>query len=231
MICKMFKRLVSGAIALSMILTMSSVSTFADSYDDETMDEVVAGNNYWESSNFVVQDFLEGMDESSTIYEIKWNDGNKDKNGNDKIGHSDIAEYVNEKLSEKYPSKAKNELCECLVYGSYIADNQDLHHDKGTKIDKNKPNFYPKLHHGAVEYDDYATQLHAVSKITDDNTTKRPKECGNYLLYLECLWLYAKYAGINGYVKYSHISLNYLGSNPYRLHFLSYCGIFHPDFV
>ncbi|MCR5141137.1 MAG: hypothetical protein K6C68_01195 [Ruminococcus sp.] len=217
---KIFKRLISGAIALSMLLTMSSVSTFAaDSYDDEAFDDVVTGDNYWESTNFVVQDFLEGMDKSSTIYEINWSS---------KTGHSDIAKYVNEMLSGKYPPDEKKDLCECLVYGSYIADHPDMHHDSfeikdnGEIIGKKVPSnsFYSATkvtkYGGNYYFTDSASQLHAISKITYDNSEDRPEECGNYLLYLECLWLYAKYAGIDGYVKYTYNnSFNYVGTNLY----------------
>lgn len=203
----MLKKIVSGVTALVLALTMTGVNAFADGYDDEGMDDVVSGDNYWESTNFVVLDFLEGMDKSSTIYEINWNDGNKDKDGNDKTGHSDIADYVNDLLSNKYkknyPNTKKEELCKCLVFGSYIADNQDMHHDKGAQVNLDKPTFYPKLHNGDLNYDDYASQLHAISKVKNDKKVV-PDECGNYLLYLECLWLYAKYAGKEGYVQYKY---------------------------
>ena len=219
----MLKKLVSGVTAIVLALTMTGVTAFAESYDDEGMDDVVTGNDYWESTNFVVLDFLEGMDRGSTIYDIKWNDGNDGKKG-----HSDIAEFVNNKLSSKYPKAEREELCKCLVYGSYIADHEDMHHNP-FKIEDNgeikvvkvpKDSFYnllkAKYYKGNYYYTDHASQLHAISKITDDNTGKRPEECGNYLLYLECLWLYARYAGIDGYVQYSktNLNLNYIGVKP-----------------
>ncbi|MCR5143541.1 MAG: hypothetical protein K6C68_13655 [Ruminococcus sp.] len=199
----MFKRFVSGATAFTIALTVSGVSAFADNdgYPDgdeedssEIIEEILTDENYLNSDNYIVQELLNELrEEEYGLSEIEtdltdpggvclpqWSSG-----GDDESDHAEIAENVRSSLSNELSEHQKLVAMKCMIFSSYTADHDDLHHRKYDDVKKELPSdsvydksdtHYVKKVGDKYYYNDKVTQYHAFH---------------NYALTLKALWIYA----------------------------------------